>query len=207
MKKEDMIAETRCPTLVSDTFLYDIGVKGWMMVKRYLGLVIFVITLVLATGGVAMAFEITSGAFQNNASIPSKYTCDGNDVSPPLAWSGAPSGTKSFALIADDPDAPMGTWVHWVVWNIPATATSLKEALDKNPSLADGTRQGLSDFKRAGYGGPCPPSGTHRYMFKLYALDTVLDLDQSTTKVKLESAMKGHILGQATLMGTYRRSK
>ena len=154
-----------------------------------------------------MAFEIKSSAFNNGSAIPSKYTCDGQDVSPPLNWSGAPSGTKSFALIADDPDAPVGTWVHWVAWNIPATAAGLKEALEKNAALTDGTRQGLSDFKRAGYGGPCPPSGTHRYMFKLYALDTVIDLDQTTTKAKLETAMKGHVLAQTTLMGTYSRSK
>ena len=158
-------------------------------------------------GGAAMAFELKSSAFSNGSAVPSKYTCDGQDVSPPLSWSGAPSGTKSYALISDDPDAPMGTWVHWVVWNIPASAATLNEALDKKPSFADGTKQGITDFKRAGYGGPCPPSGTHRYMFKLYALDTVLDLEQGTTKSKLEAAMKGHVLGQATLMGTYSRSK
>jgi Raf kinase inhibitor-like YbhB/YbcL family protein len=101
----------------------------------------------------------------------------------------------------------MGTWVHWVMWNIPGTTTSLEEAMDTNPTLSDGTRQGTTDFKRTGYGGPCPPSGTHRYYFKLYALDTVLDLDQKTTKPKLESAMKGHVLGQTTLMGTYSRAK
>jgi len=154
-----------------------------------------------------MAFELKSSAFSNGSAVPSKYTCDGQDVSPPLSWSGAPSGTKSYALISDDPDAPMGAWVHWVVWNIPASAATLNEALDKKSSLADGTKQGITDFKRAGYGGPCPPSGTHRYMFKLYALDTVLDLEQSSTKSKLEAAMKGHVLGQATLMGTYSRSK
>lgn len=154
-----------------------------------------------------MAFELKSSAFGNGSSIPSKYTCDGQDTSPPLSWNDAPSGTKSFALIADDPDAPMGTWVHWVVWNVPASASGLGEALDKKAALSDGTKQGVSDFKRPGYGGPCPPSGTHRYMFKLYALDTVLDLEQSATKAKLESAMKGHVLGQATLMGTYARGK
>jgi len=154
-----------------------------------------------------MAFELTSSAFKNGSAIPSKYTCDGTDVSPPLSWSGVPAGTKSLALITDDPDAPVGTWVHWVMWNIPANPTSLKEGLEKNAALADGTKQGISDFKRPGYGGPCPPSGTHRYMFKLYALDTTLDLADNTTKAKLETAMKGHVLGQATLMGTYSRAR
>lgn len=153
-----------------------------------------------------MALELTSIAFKNGSGIPSKYTCDGSDVSPPLSWSGVPAGTKSLALIADDPDAPMGTWVHWVAWNIPASVTNLKEGLEKSAALADGTKQGISDFKRPGYGGPCPPSGTHRYMFKLYALDATLDLAENTTKAKVEAAMKGHVLGQATLMGTYSRA-
>jgi hypothetical protein len=169
----------------------------------FLSILVFLILI----GGEAMAFEVTSSAFKNGSSIPSKYTCDGSDVSPQLSWSGAPAGTKSFALISDDPDAPVGTWVHWVMWNIPAGATSLKEGLEKSAALADGTKQGISDFKRPGYGGPCPPSGTHRYLFKLYALDTTLDLVENTNKAKLEAAMKGHMLGQATLMGTYSRAK
>lgn len=150
-----------------------------------------------------MAFELRSSVFTNEGAIPAKYTCKGADVSPPLAWSGAPAGTKSFALIADDPDAPMGTWVHWVVWNIPAHVTVLQEAIDKKAELADGTRQGISDFKRPGYGGPCPPSGTHRYYFKLYALNASIDLPSGTTKAELEAAMNGRVLGQATLMGTF----
>lgn len=154
-----------------------------------------------------MAFEIKSNAFSANSTIPSKFTCDGSDVSPPLSWKDAPAGTKSFALISDDPDAPMGTWVHWVMWNIPAVATSLKEGMEKSASLSDGTKQGISDFKRPGYGGPCPPSGTHRYFFKLYALDTTLDLPANATKAQLESAMKGHILGQTQIIGTYSRQK
>ena len=175
---------------------------------KKVGLLVFwIAALTFFKGGAAMAFELKSSVFNDKGAIPSKYTCDGNDVSPPLIWSGAPVGTKSFALIADDPDAPVGTWVHWVMWNIPATTTGLKEATDKGASLPDGTKQGTTDFKRTGYGGPCPPSGTHRYYFKLYALDTVLDLDQTTTKSKLESSMKGHVLGQATLMGTYARSR
>lgn len=160
---------------------------------------------VLFTGGMVMALEIKSGAFVDGKAIPAKYTCDGHDISPQLSWSGEPSGTKSYALISDDPDAPMGTWVHWVAWNIPAASTGFAENIAKNASLPDGTRQGISDFKRPGYGGPCPPSGTHRYFFKLYALDTLLELPASSTKRELEAAMKGHVLAQAQLMGTYAR--
>lgn len=153
-----------------------------------------------------MALTLTSSAFTNGGEFPQKYTCDGlGDVSPPLAWNGAPAGTKSFALISDDPDAPMGTWVHWVVWNIPPTTTSLEEDMVKTPVLAGGIRQGITDFKRAGYGAPCPPSGTHRYYFKLYALDTLLELTQTTTKKQLEAAIKGRILAQTQIMGTYSR--
>lgn len=160
----------------------------------------------LAEGG-AMALEIKSSAFSDEGSMPSKYTCDGQSVSPPLDFSGAPAGTKSLALISDDPDAPAGTWVHWVVWNIPPTSTGLKEGIGSVNSLPDGTKQGVTDFKRVGYGGPCPPSGTHRYYFKLYAIDSLLELPPSTTKAGLETAMRGHILANATLMGTYSRRK
>lgn len=149
--------------------------------------------------------KLTSSAFQHGQMIPQQYTCDGRDISPPLTWSDPPQGTQSFALIADDPDAPRGTWVHWVVWNIPATARSLEENVPKRESLETGARQGMTDFKKIGYGGPCPPSGTHRYFFKLYALDTTLKLPSSTTKADLEKAMQGHILEQAELMGTYQR--
>jgi len=149
--------------------------------------------------------ELTSTAFKPGELIPAKHTCDGPDVSPPLSWSDPPAGTKSFALISDDPDAPMGTWVHWVAWNIPGDARSLAENLPKKDSLPDGTKQGTTDFRRIGYGGPCPPSGTHRYFFKLYALDTTLNLPASTTKKDLEKTMQGHILAQAELMGKYRR--
>lgn len=149
--------------------------------------------------------EIKSQAFAQGSLIPAKHTCDGADVSPPLAWSGAPAGTKSFALISDDPDAPVGTWVHWVMWNIPAEARVLEENVPKKDTLPNGARQGTTDFKRIGYGGPCPPSGTHRYYFKLYALDAALDLQASTTRKVLEKTMQGHILAQAELMGTYSR--
>ena len=152
-----------------------------------------------------MAFQLTSSAFSNEGTIPANYTCDGSDMSPPLAWSGAPAGTKSYALVVDDPDAPSGTWVHWVVWNIPATVNALAENVAKTAELPDGTRQGISDFKRPGWGGPCPPSGTHRYYFKLYALDALLVVSAPATKRDLETAMKDHILGQATLLGTYTR--
>lgn len=150
--------------------------------------------------------EIKSQAFAHGGLIPAKHTCDGADVSPPLAWSGAPAGTKSFALISDDPDAPVGTWVHWVMWNIPAEARALEENVPKKDTLPNGARQGTTDFKRIGYGGPCPPSGTHRYFFKLYALDAALDPQAPTTRKVLEKTMQGHILAQAELMGTYRRN-
>ena len=149
--------------------------------------------------------EIKSPAFAHGDSIPPKYTCDGADVSPPLSFAGVPAGAKSLALIADDPDAPAGTWVHWVVWNIPAGAKSLEEGVPAREALPNGARQGINDFRRIGYGGPCPPSGTHRYFFKLYALDTMLDLPASTTKQDLEKGMQGHTLAQAELMGRYRR--
>ena len=149
--------------------------------------------------------ELKSQAFAAGEMIPAKYTCDGQDISPPLRWSDPPAGTIEFALISDDPDAPVGTWVHWVMWNIPASASALDENLPKTASLPNGTKQGTTDFRRIGYGGPCPPSGTHRYYFKLYALDTAFNLPASTLKKDLEKAMQGHILGQAELMGTYRR--
>src|ERR1019366_3211950 len=149
--------------------------------------------------------ELTSSAFQEGGSIPSLYTCDGKDISPPLSWFGEPAGTKSFALIADDPDAPRGTWVHWVLWNLPATAHELKEPLPAIPHLPSGAHQGKNDSGESGYGGPCPPSGTHRYFFKLYALDAMMSLKSGTSKSQLEAAMKGHVIGQATLMGVYSR--
>lgn len=151
-------------------------------------------------------FSIQSTSFGTNEGIPEKHTCEGKDVSPFLEWKDAPEGTKSFALIVDDPDAPVGTWVHWVAWNIPAPKKELKENVAKRKSLPDGTRQGTNDFKKIGYNGPCPPPGKpHRYFFKLYALDGKLDLKPGATKAELLDAMKGHILAQAELMGTYQR--
>lgn len=146
-----------------------------------------------------MSLTITSSAFARNGAIPARYTCDGADMNPPLAISGTPAGTKSLALIMDDPDAPAGTWVHWVVWNIPPETREIGER-----SVPAGAVQGINSWSRAGYGGPCPPSGTHRYFFKFHALDTVLDLKPSAGKADLERAMAGHILAKGELMGTYR---
>ncbi len=158
---------------------------------------------VLVAQGAEM--DLNSQAFRPGGMIPAKYTCDGADISPPLTLPDPPAGTKSFALIMDDPDAPVGTWVHWVIWNIPATTRALEENIPKTASLPNGARQGTNDFKRIGYGGPCPPSGTHRYFFKLYALDTTLNLPPETTKSVLEDTMRGHILVQADLIGKYTR--
>jgi hypothetical protein len=152
-----------------------------------------------------MALQLTSTAFEKGAPIPLKYSCDGEDISPPLDWSDPPAGTQSFALICDDPDAPGGTWVHWVLFNIPAGARSLNEEISPDTTLADGSVHGTSSFNSLGYGGPCPPSGTHRYFFKLYALDKVLELEAGANKADLEAAMENHILAQAELLGTYAR--
>jgi len=156
-----------------------------------------------------MPFILTTTAFKDGAPISGKHTCDGVDVSPPLAWSGAPAGTRSFALIADDPDAPGGTWVHWVLYNLPAEVSELPENIAKVESLdLGGARQGRTDFRRPGYGGPCPPPGpAHRYFFTLYALDARLELKAGAQKKDVEAAMQGHVLGSAQLMGTYARAK
>jgi Raf kinase inhibitor-like YbhB/YbcL family protein len=156
-----------------------------------------------AEGGKGM--EISSTAFAHEGMIPEKYTCDGPDISPPLAWRGIPEGTKSLALICDDPDAPMGTWVHWVVYDMPPDLAGLDEDLPSAEQLENGARQGLTDFRSIGYGGPCPPGGTHRYFFKLYALDTALNLEPGRTKAQLLKAMEGHILAESRLMGKYKR--
>ena len=152
-----------------------------------------------------MPFELTSTAFAPGEPIPRKYTCDGEDISPPLQWSDPPQGTQSFALINDDPDAPVGTWVHWVLYNLPAKARALPEAIPPDAELPDGSRHGENSWRRMGYGGPCPPSGTHRYFFKLYALDTMLDLAAGASKEQLLQAMEGHILAQTEVMGVYTR--
>jgi hypothetical protein len=144
--------------------------------------------------------QLVSPAFKHNEFIPEKYTCDGKDINPPLLIENIPSGTKSMALIVDDPDAPAGTWVHWVVWNISPDTKEMKES-----SVPGGAQQGVNDFRKHEYGGPCPPSGTHRYFFKLYALDTMLNLGSKAKKSDLEQAMKGHILEKTELIGRYRR--
>jgi len=153
-----------------------------------------------------MALALTTTAFSIGGEIPKKYTCDGADLSPALFWTDMPAGTQSLALIADDPDAPAGTWTHWVIWNIPAKRTGLAENVLKTETLADGTRQGRNDFRRIGYGGPCPPAGKpHRYFFRLYALDNKLDLRAGSSRAELERAMSGHVLSQAEVMGKYGR--
>lgn len=157
-----------------------------------------------------MTLEITSSAFAQQAEIPRRYTCDGDDVSPPLQWRGVPSEARSLALIVDDPDAPdpkapKMTYVHWVLVDMPPTATGLPEAATTK-SLPTGTREGVNDWKKTGYGGPCPPIGRHRYFFKLYALDRMLNLDRPT-KADVEKAMQGHIVAKAELMGTYQHPK
>ena len=145
--------------------------------------------------------KLTSPAFANNDAIPSEFTCDGADVSPPLIINDVPSNAKSLALVMDDPDAPVGTWDHWVVFNIPPSTKSIPKGAEPQGTA------GKNSWGRTGYGGPCPPSGTHRYYFKLYALDTILNLPEGATKKDLERAMQGHIIAQAQLMGTYKRSR
>jgi len=148
-------------------------------------------------------FILISEVFLEGAPIPSTYTCNGDDISPPIAWSGAPNNTNTFALIMDDPDAPAGTWVHWVLFNLPGDATTINAGLLAKAGHSDGSQQGTNSWGRLGYGGPCPPSGVHRYVFKLYALDTSLTLDESATKEEVLAAMEGHILMETELMGTY----
>ncbi len=152
-----------------------------------------------------MAMRIESAAFSEGGLIPRRHTCDGKDVSPPLSWSGIPEGAKSLALICDDPDAPGKTWVHWVAFNIPTAARQLPEGIASGKTIAGGGTQGQNDFRKLGYGGPCPPGGTHRYVFRLYALDAEVALAAGATKADLEKAIEGHVLGQATLTGKYSR--
>jgi len=154
-------------------------------------------------GKMVIALESTS--FISSGFIPSKYTCDGENVSPPLKWSNPPVNTKCFALISDDPDAPSGDWVHWVIYNIPPGNRNLPENVRPDKKLPDGTLQGINDFGKTGYGGPCPPSGIHRYFFRIYALDTELKSDVQYTKKSLLKAMEGHVLGEGILLGKYKR--
>ena len=158
-------------------------------------------------GSTTMSLKMSSSAFQHEGAIPAKFTCEGDDTSPALSWSGAPKGARSLVLIVDDPDAPdpaapKMTWVHWVLYNLPPDSTGLPESVKDLPS---GTREGLNDWRRTGYGGPCPPIGKHRYFHKLYVLDTVLPDLGKPSRAKLEDAMRGHVIEQAELMGTYQK--
>jgi Raf kinase inhibitor-like YbhB/YbcL family protein len=153
----------------------------------------------------APVFRLTSTAFKDGEPVPRQYTCSGVNVSPPLEWPGVHKTAKTLAIIADDPDAPAGTWVHWVVYNLPADTMGIVENLPQDENLKGGGFQGKNDFEKIGYGGPCPPSGTHRYFFKIYALDGELPLKAGATKTDVEKAMEGHILAQTQLMGTYKK--
>ncbi len=176
--------------------------KKLLLFSTFLAFVFLALPL---KGGKKM--EIKSPAFSNGGNIPMKYTCDGEDISPLLEWSNVPAGAKSIVLIMDDPDAPMGTWVHWVIYNIPATVKSLPERFPTKDIMKDGTTQGRNSWGRIGYGGPCPPppTGAHRYFFKLYAIDKKLDLGPGATKEAVLQAIKGHILSEAEVMGKYKR--
>jgi len=187
--------------------------------RKLLPALIMIITLI-AIGGIALyltsiqkpvetrvaAFKLTSSAFKNNEQIPRKYTCEGQDISPPLKWEGYPAGTKSFALIVEDLDAPGGVFTHWIMYNIPAGVSELKEGVKPVEELSSGAMQGVNDFKKIGYGGPCPPPGkAHRYVFKLYALNSPLDLKPGASKEEVLKAMSRHILAEASLTGVYSR--
>ena len=175
--------------------------------KRFKGKYwILLLIFFIGCGANASSLEIKSDAFKEGGYIPARYTCESENFSPPLSWSKAPEGTKSFAFICDDPDAPMGTWVHWVVFNIPPEVTYLEENALARGKILRGIREGINDFKRIGYGGPCPPPGKpHRYFFKLYALDTVLPLSRGASKKDLVAAMQGHVIAQTRIVGLHRR--
>lgn len=157
----------------------------------------------IAGGAMAAELEVTSPAFEDRGMIPAEYSCKGADVSPEINWSGAPDGTKSFALVCEDPDAPAKTWIHWVVFNIPASVSGL--AANSSGNIPGGGIEGVNSWGRNDYGGPCPPSGAHRYYFKIYALDEMLNLPGKTTSLSLKRAMKGHILAEGQLMGKFRK--
>lgn len=152
-----------------------------------------------------MTIEVTSTAIEEGGMIPRKYTADGENVSPPLAWTGVPDGTKSIALLNDDPDAPVGDWVHWIIFNMNASTAGLPEGVTDHEIISSGAKLGKNDFGSLGYGGPAPPHGTHRYYFKIYALDTLLNLESGAKKPQLLKAMEGHILAEGQLMGKYAR--
>jgi Raf kinase inhibitor-like YbhB/YbcL family protein len=162
---------------------------------------------VTAAGKGGNTMKVESSAFSEGGLMSARFSCDGEDISPLLTWKEAPAGTRSFALICDDPDAPMGTWIHWVIYNIPGNAMQLEENIPPHKELSNGTMQGTNSWSRIGYGGPCPPSGTHRYFFKLYALDTMIELKPGVNKDQLFRAMAGHILAEAQLIGKYKRQR
>lgn len=173
----------------------------------YLFRVTFFALCLFIEGGNLMALVLESPAFTEGSDIPARYSCDGADRSPPLKWSDAPAMTKSFCLIVDDPDAPVGTWDHWVIFNLPVNTSELPEGLVNSEELPSGVIQGQNSWNRVGYNGPCPPKGSkHRYFFKLYALDTTLKLTSKANKGDVEKAMQGHILAEAKLMGRFGRS-
>jgi Raf kinase inhibitor-like YbhB/YbcL family protein len=183
--------------------------------QRYFLAAIFFLSIDLATtegcgpeprGGAALPLKLKSSDFASGAMIPKQFTCDGADSSPALEWSDPPGGTQSFALIVDDPDAPVGTWVHWVVFDLPANLRALARSVPRKEEMGDGSRQGRNDFGKIGYGGPCPPAGAaHRYFFKIYALDTKLNLKPGATKADVERAKQGHVLAEGEWMGRYSR--
>lgn len=177
------------------------------MLHRFVLILLVMATQTSATASaVDSSMQLGSQAYAMGASIPVLYTCDGKDISPPLVWHGVPSGTRSFVLIVDDPDAPGGTWVHWVLYNLPADSRQLPAAI-KHKDLPAGTLTGTNSWGKTSYGGPCPPSGRHRYFHKLYALDTVLPKLDAATVTQLEKAMRGHVLASAELIATYQRSR
>lgn len=157
------------------------------------------------SAGGAGAMQVRSPAFADGDAIPVRYSCQGEDISPPLSWDGVPPGARSLALICDDPDAPMGAWVHWVAFDIPPELRALEEGVPAAERVEGRARQGMNDFGKVGYGGPCPPAGTHRYFFRLYALDKKLGFKGGVTKARLLKEMKGHVLAEGTLVGTYRK--
>jgi len=191
-------------------------ITGLMMMKRHWTLAILIVLLLSACQPAAVtpaeqasteaaSLTLTSPAFNAGEPIPVQYTCDGEDISPALNWSAPPEGTQSFALIMDDPDAPSGDYVHWVLYNLPAVVRTLSEAVPGGEPLPDGGLQGRNGWRNEGYGGPCPPSGTHRYFFKLYALDSLLDAGPGLSKQELLEAIQGHVLAYGELMGTFSR--
>ncbi|HTX19767.1 MAG TPA: YbhB/YbcL family Raf kinase inhibitor-like protein [Bacteroidota bacterium] len=156
-------------------------------------------------GDTIMEIKVTSPAFKEGEFIPKKFTCDGENVSPAVEWSGVPATAKVIVLICDDPDAPRGTWVHWVLFNVPASTKGLAENFSHKSNLPDGSRQGINDSHEIGYDGPCPPGGVHRYYFKVYALDKAVNLESGATKAQLLRAMEGHVVAEGVLMGRYKR--